>query len=124
MLVLITDDERNIRESLKKYLGLEGIDSLCAETGEDAVRLLEQESFDAVILDLKLPGMSGQEVLSWIRDRGLPTPVIMISAHGQIPDAVEALKAGARDYLVKPFDPAELLVRLRQLVDDRRRENG
>jgi two-component system response regulator AtoC len=123
MLVLITDDERNIRESLKKYLGLEGIDSLCAGTGEDAVRFLEQESFDAVILDLKLPGMSGQEVLAWIRDRGIPVPVIMISAHGQIPDAVEALKAGARDYLVKPFDPAELLVRIRQLVDGRRREN-
>ncbi|MDR2742330.1 MAG: sigma-54 dependent transcriptional regulator [Treponema sp.] len=123
MLILIVDDERNIRESLKKYLGLEEIDSLCAETGEEAVRLLEQESFDAVILDLKLPGMSGQEVLSWIRDRGIPVPVVMISAHGQIPDAVEALKAGARDYLVKPFDPAELLVRLRQLVDDKRREN-
>jgi two-component system response regulator AtoC len=123
MLVLIIDDERNIRESLKKYLGLEGIDSLCAETGEGAVRLLEQESFDAVILDLKLPGMSGQEVLGWIRDRGIPVPVIMISAHGQIPDAVEALKTGAGDYLVKPFDPAELLVRLRQLVDDKRREN-
>ncbi|MDR2071640.1 MAG: sigma-54 dependent transcriptional regulator [Treponema sp.] len=123
MLVLITDDERNIRESLKKYLGLEGIDSLCAETGEDAVRLLKQESFDAVILDLKLPGMSGQEVLDWMRDRGIPAPVVMISAHGQIPDAVAALKTGARDYLVKPFDPAELLVRLRQLVDDKRREN-
>jgi two-component system response regulator AtoC len=123
MRVLITDDERNIRESLKKYLGLEGIDSLCAETGEDAVSFLERESFDAVILDLKLPGMSGQEVLAWIRDRGIPAPVIMISAHGQIPDAVEALKAGAGDYLVKPFDPAELLIRLRQLVDDKRREN-
>jgi two-component system response regulator AtoC len=123
MRVLITDDERNIRESLKKYLNLEGIDSLCAETGEDALRFLERESFDAVILDLKLPGIGGQEVLSQIRDRGISVPVIMISAHGQIPDAVEALKTGARDYLVKPFDPAELLIRLRQLVDDKRREN-
>ncbi|MDR3131151.1 MAG: sigma-54 dependent transcriptional regulator [Treponema sp.] len=123
MRVLIIDDERNIRESLKKYLGLEGIDSLCAETGEEALRFLEQESFDAVILDLKLPGMSGQGVLSWIRDRGISAPVVMISAHGQIPDAVDALKTGAKDYLVKPFDPAELCIRLKQLVDDKRREN-
>ena len=123
MRILITDDERNIRESLKKYLGLDGIDSRCAETGEEALRLLERESFDAVILDLKLPGMSGQDVLAWMRDRGVSAPVIMISAHGQIPDAVEALKTGARDYLVKPFDPAELSIKLRQLVDDKRREN-
>ncbi|MDR0760545.1 MAG: sigma-54 dependent transcriptional regulator [Treponema sp.] len=123
MRVLITDDERNIRESLKKYLGLEGIDAQCAETGEETLLLLERESFDAAILDLKLPGMSGQEVLAWMRDRGVSVPVVMISAHGQIPDAVEALKTGARDYLVKPFDPAELSIKLRQLVDDKRREN-
>ncbi|MDR2246007.1 MAG: sigma-54 dependent transcriptional regulator [Treponema sp.] len=123
MRVLITDDERNIRESLKKYLGLEGIDSQCVETGEETLLLLERESFDAVILDLKLPGMSGQEVLAWMRDRGVSLPVVMISAHGQIPDAVEALKTGARDYLIKPFDPAELSIKLRQLVDDKRREN-
>ncbi|MDR0377451.1 MAG: sigma-54 dependent transcriptional regulator [Spirochaetaceae bacterium] len=123
MRVLITDDERNIRESLKKYLSLEGITARCAETGEEALRFLEWESFDAVILDLKLPGMDGQEVLLRIRDRGVSVPVLMISAHGQISDAVEALKAGARDYLVKPFDPAELLIKLRQLVDDKRREN-
>jgi two-component system response regulator AtoC len=123
MRVLIVDDERNIRESLKKYLSLEGIDSQGAETGEEALNCLEKEAFDAVILDLRLPGISGQEVLTWIRDRGIPAPVLMISAHGQIADAVEALKAGARDYLVKPFDPAELYIKLRQLVDNKRREN-
>jgi two-component system response regulator AtoC len=123
MRVLIVDDERNIRESLKKYLGLEGIDCQGAETGEEAQRCLEGEAFDAVILDLKLPGISGQEVLTWIRDRGILAPVLMISAHGQIADAVEALKAGAQDYLVKPFDPAELFIKLRQLVDNKRREN-
>jgi two-component system response regulator AtoC len=121
--VLIVDDERHIRESLKKYLSLEHIDAEGAETGEEALGFLEREVFDAVIPDLRLPGISGQEVLEWIRRRGLSTPVIMISAHGQIPDAVAALKAGAQDYLVKPFDPAELVIKLRALVENKRREN-
>jgi two-component system response regulator AtoC len=123
MRVLIVDDERNIRQSLKKYLSIEQIDSAAAETGETAMEFLEREAFDAVVLDLKLPGINGQELLAWIRNRGIPVPVIMISAHGQIQDAVEALKTGAQDYLVKPFDPAELIIKLRQLIDNKRREN-
>ncbi|QQO10690.1 sigma-54-dependent transcriptional regulator [Breznakiella homolactica] len=123
MHVLIVDDERNIRESLRKYLSLEGIDSNSAETGEEAIILMEKEHFDAVILDLKLPGMSGQEVLEWIQARGILSPAIMISAHGEIPDAVEALKSGAKDYLTKPFDPAELIIKLKSLVENKRREN-
>jgi two-component system response regulator AtoC len=123
MRVLIVDDERNIRDSLKKYLGLEHIDAEGAETGEAALEALGREPFDAVVLDLKLPGMSGQGVLERMQQQGFPSPVIMISAHGQIADAVEALKAGARDYLVKPFDPAELVIKLRSLVEAKRREN-
>jgi two-component system response regulator AtoC len=123
MRVLIVDDERNIRLSLAKYLELEGIDSRGVETGEAAMDCLAEEAFDAVILDLRLPGKSGQEVLAWMRRQGIGSPVIMISAHGQIPDAVAALQAGARDYLVKPFDPAELIIKLRDTVDNKRREN-
>ncbi|GHV41148.1 Fis family transcriptional regulator [Spirochaetia bacterium] len=123
MKVLIVDDEKNIRESLKKYLSLEGIDSAEAESGEAALKQLEGESFDAVILDLKLPGISGQGVLEWMLKQGIPSPAIMISAHGEIADAVSALKTGAKDYLVKPFDPAELVIRLRSLVENKRREN-
>ncbi|MDR2485153.1 MAG: sigma-54 dependent transcriptional regulator [Treponema sp.] len=121
MGILIVDDERNIRNSLKKYLGLEGIDSEYAESGEAALERLGQESFDAVLLDLKLPGMSGQEVLEWMQRRGIRSPVIMISAHGQIADAVLALKSGATDYLVKPFDPAELVIKFRALMANKRR---
>ncbi|MDR2537368.1 MAG: sigma-54 dependent transcriptional regulator [Treponema sp.] len=123
MKILIVDDERNIRLSLKKYLSLEDIESESAESGEAALGYLETEHFDAVVLDLKLPLMSGQEVLEWMQTRGILTPVIMISAHGQIADAVEALKRGAKDYLVKPFDPAELTIKIRSLVDNKRREN-
>ncbi|GHV89824.1 Fis family transcriptional regulator [Spirochaetia bacterium] len=123
MKVLIVDDEKNIRESLKKYLSLEGIDSTEMESGEAALKQLEGESFDAVILDLKLPGISGQGVLEWMLKQGISAPAIMISAHGEIADAVSALKTGAKDYLVKPFDPAELVIRLRSLVENKRREN-
>jgi two-component system response regulator AtoC len=123
MRVLIVDDEKNIRESLKKYLSLEGIESEGAETAEAALEYLEKESFDAVVLDLKLPGMSGQEALEKMQQRGILAPAIMISAHGQIADAVAALKTGARDYLVKPFDPAELIIKIRSLVENKRREN-
>ncbi|GHV95538.1 sigma-54-dependent Fis family transcriptional regulator [Spirochaetia bacterium] len=123
MRVLIVDDEKNIRESLGKYLRLEKIDSLGAESGEVALEYLAKESFDAVILDLKLPGMSGQAVLEHMQQQGISPPAIMISAHGEIPDAVQALKSGAKDYLVKPFDPAELIIRLRFLVENKRREN-
>ena len=123
MKALIVDDEKHIRESLKKYLGLEGIESEGAEDAEEALVLLEKESYDVIILDLKLPGMSGLEALEKINQRGILSPVIMISAHGQIQDAVAALKSGAGDYLVKPFDPAELIIKLRSLVENRRREN-
>ncbi|MDR2258431.1 MAG: sigma-54 dependent transcriptional regulator, partial [Treponema sp.] len=123
MRVLIVDDEPHIRSSLQKYLGLEHIESQGAESGAAAMDWLSREPFDAVILDLKLPDTSGQEVLEWIQSRGISSPAIMISAHGEIADAVASLKTGAKDYLVKPFDPAELCIRLRALVENKRREN-
>jgi two-component system response regulator AtoC len=125
--VLIVDDEKNIRESLRKYCGLESIEAVCTGSAEEALAILEEKSFDVLVTDLKLrgadSGMDGQALLEAVQEKGFPVPVIMISAHGQISDAVNALKAGARDYLVKPFDPAELVIKLRALVEDRRREN-
>jgi two-component system response regulator AtoC len=130
MRILIVDDEKNIRESLRKYCGLESIEAVCSGSAEEALAILEEESFDVLVTDLKLHGMDsgaakmdGQALLEAVQEKGFPVPVIMISAHGQIADAVNALKAGARDYLVKPFDPAELIIKLRALVEDRRREN-
>ena len=71
--------------------------------------------FDALVLDLRMPVMDGLAVLEWLRDAGPPVPTIVISAYGEVNDAVAAMKLGARDYLVKPFDPEELLLRLRRL---------
>lgn len=117
MRILIVDDEYNIRELMRKYLGLEGLDSDGAENGLSAQRLLREHHYDACLVDLKMPGMDGISLIQWIRQEGFRMPVIMISAHGEIHDAVTALKEGAQDYIVKPFDPEELTIRLRKLIE-------
>jgi two-component system response regulator AtoC len=123
MKVLVVDDEKHIRDSLKRFMKLEGIEVVCAENGLSGKRLLEEEVFAACVVDLKMPGISGLELLRWIRNEGLRTPVIMISAYGEINDAVGAMKSGAQDYIVKPFDPEELLIRLKKIIEDQALRN-
>jgi two-component system, NtrC family, response regulator AtoC len=118
MRVLIADDERNIRDSLASYLRKEGIDCAAAADGAAARALLEAESFDAMVLDLRMPRMGGLDLLSWSAESGPRVPAIVISAYGEVRDAVRAMKLGARDYLVKPFDPEELLLRLRRVAEE------
>ena len=117
MKVLICDDEENIRKLLKRLLKIEGIDADVAENGLSAQRMISEERYDAVIADLRMPGLDGLSLIRWIRHEGFRIPVIMISAHGDINDAVTALKDGADDYLVKPFDPDELLIKLKGLIN-------
>ena len=118
--VLIIDDEQNLRSSLAEFLELEGFKCIGAEDGSKGLSLLEKEVFDAILLDLRMPRISGLEVLQTIRERGLDIVVIMMSAHGEIDDAVSAMKLGADDYLVKPFDPSELVLRLSRAVNSHR----
>ena len=120
MRVLIVDDEKNIRESIRRYLDTEHIESVAAENGLSAKRLLQEKVFSAGIVDLRMPGMDGLELLRWIREEGPRLPVIMISAYGEVQDAVEAMKLGAQDYVVKPFDPEELIVRLKKIVENQK----
>lgn len=117
MKILIVDDEKNIRDLMGKFFATDGIESLGAENGFSAQRLLREEFFDAVFVDLKMPGMDGLELIRWIRSEGFRMPIVMASAHGDISDAVEALKNGAQDYVVKPFNPEELVLRFKALVE-------
>jgi len=74
MKILIVDDEPNIRESMKRLFALEGIDSVTASDGLEAMALLKEQGFDALVLDLKMPGMGGQELLEWVRAEGIRSP--------------------------------------------------
>ena len=117
MRVLVADDERNIRTSLQHYLELDGAEVVTADNGLAAQRRLQQETFAAAVIDLRMSGMDGLELLRWMRAERPRLPVIMISAYGEVADAVAAMKLGAGDYLVKPFDPEELVLRLTKLVE-------
>ena len=120
MKILVADDEKNIREALLKWLNASGFETVGVENGLAAQRLLQEDAFGAVVSDLRMPGLDGLELLAWCRAEGPDVPFLMISAHGEIQDAVEAMRRGARDYLVKPFDPGELEVRLRTVLDAHR----
>ena len=118
--IVIIDDEKNLRDSLSEFLALDGFSCFGAASGEEGLDLLGKEVFDAALLDLRMPGLDGLAVLRKLREAGSPVPVLMMSAHGEIPDAVEAMKQGAIDYLVKPFDPTELALRLSRAIADAR----
>ena len=120
MRVLIADDEKNIRRTVADYFALEGIECKEAENGLSAQKSLAEEHFDGLVVDLRMPGMSGLELLDWLQQEGRSIPTIMISAYGEISDAVAAMKAGAADYVTKPFDPDDLLIRLTRSVEDDR----
>ena len=117
MRILVCDDEENIRNLLKRFLAMEGIDADTAENGYAAERMLRESVYDAMLLDLRMPGIDGIEVLKWMRTEGFRLPVIIISAHGDITDAVTALKQGAQDYIVKPFNPEEIVLRIKSIVE-------
>ena len=118
MRILVADDERNLRDSMVKLLSSEGIEARGAADGFEARAMLQNEAFDGMILDVRMPRLDGLALLSWLREEGPAVPVIVVSAYGDVRDAVQAMKLGARDYLVKPFDPEELLLRLRRLLEE------
>jgi two-component system, OmpR family, response regulator MprA len=123
MKILVVDDERAVRESLRRALELEGYEIELAADGEEALRRLGlEEPADAAILDVLMPGIDGLEVCRRLRSSGNLVPVLMLTARAEIDSRVEGLDAGADDYLPKPFALAELLARLRALL--RRVGNG
>lgn len=114
--VLIIEDERKILASLRRGLTEQGFEAGTATNGEEGYYQATTRSFDAIVLDLMLPGRDGMTVLRDLRARGLATPVLVLTARDALEDKVQGLDAGADDYLVKPFAFAELLARLRALL--------
>lgn len=101
--ILIVDDEAAIRQSLEEALGLDGYAAEAAETGEQALAMLTNGAYDLVVTDLKMPGVSGLELLQALRNQGRETPVIMMTAYGDVETAVESMRLGAYDFIQKPF---------------------
>jgi two-component system response regulator MprA len=111
------DDERAVRESLRRALELEGYEIELAADGQEALYRLESDAQpDALVLDVLMPGVDGLEVARTIRRSGNRLPILMLTARTQVEDRVEGLDAGADDYLTKPFALEELLARLRALL--------
>jgi two-component system nitrogen regulation response regulator NtrX len=115
--ILVIDDEKSIRSTLKDILEHEGFTIELASNGAEAIELFSTNQFDAVLCDIKMPGMDGIEVLEKIQETGKDVPVIMISGHGTIDTAVEAIKKGAFDFIEKPPDLNRLLITIRNAMD-------
>lgn len=118
--ILVTDDEKSIRNSLRDILEFEDYKVLEAESGEEVFDILQEIQIDLMLLDIKMKGMDGMEILSKLKEDNYHFPVIMISGHGNIEIAVEATKRGAFDFIEKPPDLNRLLVSVRNALDQYR----
>jgi two-component system, OmpR family, response regulator MprA len=114
--VLIAEDDRSVRESLGRAMRFAGYDLLFASDGAQALEMISPESPDLVLLDIGLPYVDGLSVCRTVRQRGVSTPILMLTARHEISDRVVGLDAGADDYLVKPFALDELMARVRALL--------
>jgi DNA-binding response OmpR family regulator len=114
--ILVVEDEQKVADALREGLEGEKYDVVLERTGESAFFRVNTEMFDAILLDLTLPGRDGLDILRALRARGLTTPVLVLTARDSLQDRVTGLDTGADDYLVKPFAFAELVARIRALV--------
>jgi two component transcriptional regulator, winged helix family len=114
--VLILDDEDSIRQFMKINLEYQGYQTVEASSGEEAIKVFDQEDPSVAILDVMLPGISGYEVCQAIREKSPKTGIIMVSAKSQDIDKILGLERGADDYIIKPFNPQELILRVRSLM--------
>jgi len=120
--ILVIDDEKSILDLLSAVFEKEGYLVETCLSATRAVELIETQDFDMIISDIKMPRMSGMELLRYVRDKRPDIPIVMITAYGTIKQAVEALKAGAMDYIVKPFDVDELKIIVAQGLEKKRLE--
>ncbi|WP_311492806.1 response regulator transcription factor [uncultured Anaerococcus sp.] len=114
--ILILDDEDPIRQFMKINLDYQGYQTVEAASGEEALRIFDEEQPAVAILDIMLPGISGYEVCEKIRDKSPMTGIIMVSAKSQDIDKILGLEKGADDYIIKPFNPQELILRVKSLM--------
>ena len=119
--ILVVEDEEHLQEALKLNLELEGYEVTSASTGSIALKKVENEYFDLILLDVMLPELDGFDVCEHIRLKNIETPILMLSARSGSADRVLGLKKGADDYLTKPFNLEELLLRVEKLINKNRK---
>jgi two-component system alkaline phosphatase synthesis response regulator PhoP len=122
--VLLVEDEPGLVMTLTDRLIAEGYEVESATDAPSGLEMAAAGSFDAILLDVMLPGGNGMDICRTLRQRGLQTPILMLTAKGQVVDKVVGLKLGADDYLVKPFEMAELLARVEALIRRSNASNG
>jgi two-component system phosphate regulon response regulator OmpR len=120
--LLVVDDDEGIRSLVKKYLNENKYLITTAHSAEDALEKTKIIKYDLIILDIMMPGKSGLELINENKDN-LDTPVILLTAKGQADERIEGLEMGADDYLSKPFEPKELLLRIKNILDKTRRND-
>jgi len=118
--ILVADDEESIRWVLQTTLAGDGHSVEQVDNGDAALQKLSQNHFDLALVDIKMPGLDGLELLSKVRDAGLPTPIVIITAQNTMANAIEAMKRGAYDYLTKPFDIEEVRLLVQRVLEMRR----
>lgn len=118
--ILIVDDEAHLRRSLSLILQKEKYRVTTTSTAEEALECLRSEDYDLMFLDLSLPGMSGIELLAEINKRAPRMPILILTAHAALDSAIQAVRLGARDYLIKPIEPLMILSRVREVLAERR----
>ncbi|MCJ7748512.1 MAG: response regulator, partial [Desulfobacterales bacterium] len=120
--ILVVDDEKEIRDFLYKALSrLGGFHVELAETGEEALQKIEKETFDLIMTDLKMPKMDGLQLITKIAKSKPEILTVLMTGHGTIDSAVEAMKQGASDYLMKPLNLDELIIRIQKVLEERQR---
>src|SRR5512147_2388122 len=113
MKLLIIEDEQKLARLMKKGLEENGFTIDLSSDGEEGLYLAESYSYDAILLDLMLPGRDGISILKSLRSKKIDVPVLVVTARGELEDRIKGLDIGADDYIAKPFDLAELMARLR-----------
>ena len=114
--VLLIDDDTRLAEMLAEYLAPEGMQLTTVASGIQGLRDAQRENYDLILLDVMLPGLSGFDLLKQLRESGSRTPVLMLTARGDDVDRIIGLDMGADDYLPKPFNPRELLARIKAIL--------
>ena len=117
MKILIIDDERSIRNSLKEILSDEGYDVDVAENGPEGCAMVEKEKYSVIFCDIKMPEMDGIEVLDRLMEMGIDSAVVMISGHGDIDTAVGCIRKGAFDFIQKPLDLNRILITIKNATE-------